>query len=91
MRIRKGFELTYCTNIHAAEGWPQVFENLKRYAPELRNRLHPEGRFGLGLRLANNEAVELLSGSNLEEFARVLAGFRALCRSHQRLPVWLVP
>jgi len=72
MRVSKGFELTYCTNIHAAEGWPQVFENLKRYAPELRNRLHPAGRFGLGLRLANNEAVELLSGSNLEEFARFL-------------------
>jgi hypothetical protein len=61
MRVSKGFELTYCTNIHAAEGWPQVFDNLKRYAPELRNCLHPEGRFGLGLRLANNEAVELLS------------------------------
>ena len=72
MRIRKGFELTYCTNIHAAEGWPQVFENLKRYAPQLRNRLHPEGRFGLGLRLANNEAVELLSESNLEELAHFL-------------------
>jgi len=72
MRIRKGFELTYCTNIHAANGWPQVFENLKRYAPELRNRLDPDGRFGLGLRLANNEAVELLSESNLEEFAHFL-------------------
>jgi sugar phosphate isomerase/epimerase len=72
MRVSKGFELTYCTNIHAAEGWPQVFENLKRYAPELRRRLYPEGRFGLGLRLANNEALELLSGSHLEEFARFL-------------------
>lgn len=72
MRIRKGFELTYCTNIHAADGWPQVFANLKRYAPELRKRLQPEGRFGLGLRLANEEAVELLSGSNLDDFARFL-------------------
>ena len=72
MRIREGFDLTYCTNIHAAEGWPQVFENLKRYAPQLRSRLDPEGRFGLGLRLANNEAIELLSGSNLEEFAHFL-------------------
>jgi sugar phosphate isomerase/epimerase len=72
MQVSEGFELTYCTNIHAAEGWPQVFENLKRYAPELKRRLHPEGQFGLGLRLANNEAVELLSGSHLEEFARFL-------------------
>jgi sugar phosphate isomerase/epimerase len=75
MRVSKGFELTYCTNIHAAEGWDQVFENLKRYAPELRRRLHPEGRFGLGLRLANCEAVELWSGSNLDEFARFLEDF----------------
>ena len=74
MRISKGFELTYCTNIHVAEGWPQVLENLRRYAPELKRRLHPEGRFGLGLRLANDEAVELLSGSHLEEFARFLEG-----------------
>lgn len=72
MRIPKGFELTYCTNIHAAEGWPQVFENLKQYAPELKKRLHPEGRFGLGLRLANEEAVDLLADSNLEELARFL-------------------
>ncbi|HEY3456426.1 MAG TPA: metabolite traffic protein EboE [Bryobacteraceae bacterium] len=72
MHTRKGFELTYCTNIHAAEGWPQVFENLKRYAPELRSRLQPQDRFGLGLRLANNEALELLSGSNLENFAQFL-------------------
>lgn len=72
MRIQKGFELTYCTNIHAAESWPQVFTNLKRYAPELRTRLHPHGGFGVGLRLANNEAIELLAGSNLEEFAGFL-------------------
>jgi hypothetical protein len=72
MRIRERFDLTYCTNIHAAEGWRQVFENLKRYAPQLRSRLHPEGHFGLGLRLANNEAVELLSESNLEDLTHFL-------------------
>lgn len=72
MHTRKGFELTYCTNIHAAEGWSQVFENLKYHAPELRSRLQPQGRFGLGLRLANDEAIQLLSGSNLEEFTRFL-------------------
>ena len=72
MRIRPGFELTYCSNIHTAEGWPQVLENLERYAPELKKRLHPEGRFGLGLRLANDEAIELLAQSNLEDFSRFL-------------------
>lgn len=72
MHTREGFELTYCTNIHAAKGWPRVFENLKRYAPELRNRLQPQDRFGLGLRLGNDEALELLSGSSLEDFGQFL-------------------
>jgi sugar phosphate isomerase/epimerase len=72
MRVSKGFELTYCTNIHAAEGWDQVFGNLKQYAPELKRRLHPDERFGLGLRLANSEAVELLSGTRLDQFAQFL-------------------
>lgn len=72
MHVSKGFELTYCTNIHAAEGWPQVFEQLKRYAPELKRRLAPEDDFGLGLRLSNAEALELVCGGNLEQFARFL-------------------
>jgi len=72
MRTGKGFELTYCTNIHAADGWQQVFDNLRLHAPELKSRLHPEGRFGLGLRLANSEAIELLSESNLDEFVHFL-------------------
>jgi hypothetical protein len=69
MRIPGGFELTYCSNIHPAEGWSQVFDSLRRHAPELKRRLSPNARFGIGLRLANTEAVELLEGSNLDEFA----------------------
>jgi sugar phosphate isomerase/epimerase len=72
MRVPRGFELTYCTNIHAAEGWPHVFEQLKRYAPELKSRLAPDADFGLGLRLSNAEAAELVSGDRLDEFARFL-------------------
>lgn len=72
MHVSKGFELTYCTNIHAAEGWPAVFDNLKRHAPALKARLCPGERFGLGLRLADNEARELLSETHLDDFARFL-------------------
>lgn len=72
MRIPAGFELTYCSNIHPAEGWPQVFDSLRRHAPELKRRLSPNAPFGIGLRLANTEAVELLEGSNLHEFAAFL-------------------
>lgn len=72
MRTPAGFELTYCSNIHPAEGWSQVFDSLRRHAPELKNRLCPDAPFGIGLRLANREAVELLESSNLQEFAAFL-------------------
>jgi sugar phosphate isomerase/epimerase len=72
MRTPAGFELTYCSNIHPAEGWPQVFDNLRRHSTELKNRLSPNAPFGIGLRLANREAVELLEGENLQEFAAFL-------------------
>lgn len=72
MRTSAGFELTYCSNIHPAEGWPQVFTSLRRHAPELKKRLSPDAPFGIGLRLANREAIELLEGANLQEFAMFL-------------------
>jgi hypothetical protein len=65
-------ELTYCTNIHSAEGWPAVFENLRRYALELKARLSPHASFGLGLRLSNEEAEALSRDDQLEEFAKFL-------------------
>ena len=62
MRIRGAgdIHLTYCTNIHPADGWPAVFANLKRYAPPLKARFSPSAPFGLGLRLSAREAGELL-------------------------------
>ena len=72
MRTPAGFELTYCSNIHPADGWPQVFDSLRRYAPELKRRLCPNALFGIGLRLANREGVELLEGTNLQEFSMFL-------------------
>ena len=65
-------ELTYCTNIHSAEGWPAVFDNVRRYAIELKARLSPHASFGLGLRLSNEEAEALSREDQLEEFAKFL-------------------
>jgi len=53
--------LTYCTNIHPAEGWDAVFANLRRYAPDLKRRIAPDIPFGLGLRLSGREAAELVA------------------------------
>jgi sugar phosphate isomerase/epimerase len=61
-----GLHLTYCTNIHAADGWPAVDANLRHYAPALKDRLSPEAPFGIGLRLSARDARELLEGDRLE-------------------------
>jgi sugar phosphate isomerase/epimerase len=62
------FHLTYCTNIHAADGWDAVASNLQRFAPALKRRLSPSGPFGIGLRLSARDARELLEGDRLEAF-----------------------
>jgi sugar phosphate isomerase/epimerase len=67
-----GPHLTYCTNIHPADGWPAVDANLRRYAPALKQRFAPERPFGIGLRLSARDARELQEGSNLDTFRRFL-------------------
>ncbi len=66
------FHLTYCTNIHPADGWPAVFDNIRRVAPVLKARLSPAAAFGLGLRLSAREARELLTGDALTDFKAFL-------------------
>ena len=73
MQIAPGtIHLTYCTNIHPAEGWDAVFANLRRFAPALKARLSPSAPFGVGLRLSAREASELRQGRALAEFRRFL-------------------
>jgi sugar phosphate isomerase/epimerase len=66
------FHLTYCTNIHAANGWEGVYANLRKYAPPLKARFSPAAPFGVGLRLSAREARELLEGDRLGEFRKFL-------------------
>ena len=68
----RDLHLTYCTNIHPADGWEAVLANLRRYAPPLKARLSPDKPFGLGLRLSARDARELLSGTALDEFGAFL-------------------
>ena len=60
--------LTYCTNIHPAKGFPEVWESLKRHALPLKGSLSPDAPFGIGLRLSGDESRELLAGATLAEF-----------------------
>lgn len=74
MRVdaRRSCYLTYCTNIHAANGWDAVFANVRRFAPALKERFAPSVPFGIGLRLSARDASELLEGDRLDEFRSFL-------------------
>jgi sugar phosphate isomerase/epimerase len=74
LRIGKDdfFQLTYCTNIHPGNGWEEVFDNLRRYAPALRERLASGESFGIGLRLSGQESSELLQKEHLQRFRSFL-------------------
>ncbi|MEO0835315.1 MAG: metabolite traffic protein EboE [Cyanobacteria bacterium J06642_3] len=68
LATKTNLHLTYCTNIHPGETWSEVETNLKQYIPQLKARLSPDTAFGIGLRLADIAARELLAGDNLEQF-----------------------
>ena len=60
--------LTYCTNIHAGETWPEVRASLENYLPRVRAALVPDEAFGVGLRLSAVAASDLASEEALNEF-----------------------
>ena len=73
MNLGQGVHLTYCSNIHPGESWPEVRANLGRHAVAVRDRLQHPGDFGLGLRLSARAAAELCDAATLAEFMDFLA------------------
>jgi hypothetical protein len=65
--------LTYCTNIHPGETWPEVLAQLKRNFAAIRAAVSPDGPFGLGLRLGAPAAQTLQQPAALEELKAFLA------------------
>lgn len=65
MRVGDDLHLTYCSNIHPANGWDAVDESLRAHAPALKARISPDVPFGLGLRISGAESEELLTGDRL--------------------------
>ncbi len=68
MQLCNDVHLTYCTNIHAGESWPDVWQSLKAYVPELKKRLSPEASFGIGLRLSDQASHTLIDTHTLATF-----------------------
>ena len=65
--------LSYCTNIHPGESWPEVRANLERYLVPVRERVAPGRPFGVGLRLSGEAARELATPQVLDELRAFLA------------------
>lgn len=60
--------LAYCTNIHPAESWEDTFDVLKSDVLAVRDRVAPNERFAIGLRLSAQAALELLEDDHLDRF-----------------------
>src|SRR4051812_25419526 len=64
--------LTYCSNIHPGETWPEIRQNLERYVLGVRQNVASGCAFGIGLRLSGQAAHALSDPNTLEEFRRFL-------------------
>ena len=65
--------LTYCTNIHPGETWPEVLAQLKQHVSAIRAEAAPDRPFGLGLRLGASAAETLRQPQALEELQDFLS------------------
>ncbi len=73
MQLTQGHHLTYCTNIHRGETWPEVFHALQTHALAVRDRVGDKDTpFGLGLRLGVEVVRELSDAAAKAEFRRWL-------------------
>lgn len=70
MNTPQGY-LTYCTNIHAGEGWNDHFAALQANVPKIKKALSPDQPFGIGLRLSNAASLDI-QGENLNKFKQWL-------------------
>lgn len=68
MEIANKAHLSYCTNIHPGETWPEIFESLKNYTLKVKQAILPKKKFGIGLRLSQKSALVLVKTNNLIEF-----------------------
>ena len=64
--------LTYCLNVHPGESWAENFAAIRDHALRVRDRVSPDGPFGLGMRLGAAAAGELSDPTALAEFRQFL-------------------
>ncbi len=65
--------LTYCTNIHAGEPFPDVMASLAEHLPRIKAQVAPGLAFGVGLRLGFSAAHSLREPTALAQLKQFLA------------------
>ena len=68
MKLNHNIHLGYCTNIHRGETWDETFASLQTHTLDVRRRVCPDDRYGIGLRLGYDAARELAQPQTLEMF-----------------------
>jgi sugar phosphate isomerase/epimerase len=73
MRLRSEHgHLTYCTNIHAADSWPDVLAGLREHLPEIKATVSRDSPFGVGLRVSASASEALKEPAALAELRSLL-------------------
>lgn len=64
--------LTYCTNIHAGEHWPDVERSLVANLPAIKAAVSPDAPLGIGLRISASMAAALHEPEALDRLKSLL-------------------
>jgi hypothetical protein len=72
MKLSNQVHLAYCTNVHRGNSWQETFDSLENYVMKVRERVAPDKRFAIGLRLGADAARELADPKELFQFRKWL-------------------
>ncbi len=68
MILKHGLHLAYCTNVHRGETWAETFDSLDTHTLRVKERVQPNGRYAIGLRLSDQASRELADAKTLLAF-----------------------
>ena len=57
-------QLTYSTLVHPGDNWDEIWNSLTTFVPRVKERIAPNKRFGVSLRLAAESAQTLVSSQD---------------------------
>ena len=75
-RVAGNVNLTYCTNIHAGESWPDIRASLDAHVPAIKAAVAPDRPLGIGLRLSGGAAAVARQPEQLTAFREQLANLK---------------